>query len=74
MADKLDILDQRLDDVDTILVKQEANLAEHMKRTNLLEQQQAPLNKFMWATLGIISFITFFGVIVGVYSVLKGAL
>jgi archaellum component FlaC len=36
---KLDKLDERLDSVDKTLVKQEANLAEHMRRTELLEKQ-----------------------------------
>ena len=40
---KLDKLDDRLDSVDRTLVKQEANLAEHMRRTELLESQHERL-------------------------------
>lgn len=36
---KLDSLDSRLDSVDKTLVKQEANLGEHMRRTDLAEKQ-----------------------------------
>lgn len=34
---KLDKLDERLDSVDKTLIKQEANLAEHIRRTELAE-------------------------------------
>lgn len=37
MDDKLDRLDGRLDSMDTTLVKQQAILDEHVRRTNLLE-------------------------------------
>ena len=59
LSDKLDILDDRLDDVERVLILQEANLKEHMKRTALLEQQVSPLNKFMYSAYGIIAFILF---------------
>lgn len=36
---KLDLLDSRLDSVDKTLVKQEANLGEHMRRTELNEKR-----------------------------------
>lgn len=36
---QLDSLDSRLDSVDKTLVKQEANLGEHMRRTELAETQ-----------------------------------
>ena len=57
LADKLDIIDQRLDDVEKVLLLQEANLSEHMKRTALLEQELRPLNKFMYGAMAIISFL-----------------
>lgn len=59
LSDKLDVLDDRMDDIEKVLILQEANLAEHMKRTALLEKQVTPLNKFMYAALGVISFLTF---------------
>ena len=57
LSDKLDIIDQRLDDVEKVLVLQEANLSEHMKRTALLENELRPLNKFMYGAMAIISFV-----------------
>ena len=38
-VDQLDKLDDRLDNVDKTLVRQEENLREHMRRTELLEDQ-----------------------------------
>jgi hypothetical protein len=38
---KVDGLDSRLDSVEKVQVKQEANLGEHMRRTVLLEEAQA---------------------------------
>lgn len=43
VLNKLDKLDDRLDSVDRTLVKQEANLAEHMRRTEILESQHEKL-------------------------------
>lgn len=69
LSDKLDMLDERLDALERILIVQESNLAEHMKRTSILELQIHPLNKFMYAAYGIIGFIT---IIVAVYAAVRG--
>lgn len=42
---KLDSLDGRLDSMDKTLVKQEANLGEHMRRTELAEESISELRK-----------------------------
>lgn len=71
LSDKLDILDERLDSIDKVLIIQESNLKEHMKRTALLEEQISPLNKFMYAAMGIMSFVSFIGIVVAIYVGLK---
>ena len=71
LSDKLDILDQRLDEMDILLTKQEVNLSEHMKRTKLLEDIVTPLNKFMWGAMGIVGFVTFMGIIAGIFMAVK---
>lgn len=38
LLNKIDKLDERLDDIEKILVVQEANLKEHMKRSDNLEK------------------------------------
>lgn len=71
LSDKLDILDERLDSMENILVLQKANLEEHMKRTALLENEVGPLNKFMYASYGIISFVGFMGIVVAIYAAVR---
>ena len=44
---QLDKLDDKLDSVDKTLVKQEENLREHMRRTEILESQHADLSSHM---------------------------
>lgn len=43
VVEQLDKLDDKLDAVDKTLVKQEENLREHMRRTELLEKQHEML-------------------------------
>ena len=42
---KVDKLDERLDSAEKIAIKQEHNLEEHMKRSDLLEQSQNALQE-----------------------------
>jgi hypothetical protein len=71
ITDKLDVLDERLDDMEKVLILQEQNLKQHMARTELLEQQVAPLNKFMYSAYGIIAFILFCASVAGIIQFLK---
>jgi len=43
--DKLDKMDQRLDNVDQTLVKNTVLLDEHIRRTNILEEDFKPIKK-----------------------------
>lgn len=45
VMDKLDIIDSRVDNIDITLAKQEVNLREHMRRTELLEKQHEVFNE-----------------------------
>lgn len=45
--DKLDKLDERLDNMDKSLLRQTITLEEHVKRTNLLEEEIRPMKKHM---------------------------
>ena len=68
LSDKLDCLDERLDSVERVLELQEQNLQLHMKRSEMLEDQIKPLNKFMYACYGALAVITF---LAGLYEYLK---
>lgn len=63
---KVEKLDDRLDSVDKTLVKQEANLAEHMRRTEILEQQHMhieselePVKNHVNQVKGVIKLLSF---------------
>lgn len=51
VLEKLDKLDDRLDSVDKTLVRQEAQLAEHIRRTELLEHAHARLEQEIYEDL-----------------------
>lgn len=51
VIDQLDQLDTRLDSVDKTLVRQEANLKEHMRRTELLEKHYEKLHDEIYTEL-----------------------
>ena len=71
---KVDKLDDRLDTSEKVQVKQEANLAEHMRRTALLEEGLKPVQKHVTRVegglklLGLISVVV--EIIVGVAKLL----
>jgi len=44
---KLDKIDDRLNGIDKTLVKQEENLKDHMRRSDLLEQSQGELKEYV---------------------------
>lgn len=60
LEQKLDKLDQHLDNVDKTLIVQEANLRDHMRRSDLLEKKMVPIenhvNRITWAVRGILWF------------------
>ena len=70
---KMDKLDDRLDSSEKIAVKQEANLDEHMRRSDLLEKRQdklrgdiSPLLKVHTIVWGVCKSIAGFGVLISV--------
>jgi len=71
LLDKLDMLDERLDSVNDTLIKQEHNLKEHMRRTELLEEQVGPLNRLKDGAYGVASVLGLIGILVGIYEVFK---
>lgn len=69
---KLDRLDERLDGITQVLVKQEEQLAYHIKRTNLLEEKLEPIEKHVALMNAlakiIIALIGVGGVIAGIFK------
>ncbi len=64
-------IDQRLDDVEIILAKQEENLKMHMKRSDTLEGMVDMLKKDVWLVRGAGALITILGILASIYSALK---
>lgn len=72
---KIDKMDERLNNIDTSLVRQTVSLEEHVKRTNLLEDEIKPIKKhiyFVNAVFRIIGLLsTISGIIVAAYEIWK---
>lgn len=72
---KLDKLDDRLDCVDKTLIKQESNLDEHMRRTDLLEKKVDPIEAHVHQIKGMLKFLGFLSSLIAVaatiYEVLR---
>lgn len=65
---KVDKLDDRLDSVDKTLILQEANLKEHMKRSDLLEKKLEPVERHVNAVNTVFKLI---GVVASLATIAK---
>jgi len=66
-------LDKILNDVGEIKVVQAAQhvtLQEHIRRTELLEEDIKPIKRHVWMTEGIVKFIGLMGVFAGIVEVI----
>lgn len=63
---KIENVDSRLNEMDKTLVKQELNLAEHMRRTDLLENKLEPVEKHVERMQGALKLVVIIGTIVGI--------
>lgn len=73
ILDKLDKIDDRLNDIDKTLVKNTASLEEHMRRTDLLEKAQSdlqiqikPLMNVHTTVITIAKIVGFIGIVAGI--------
>ena len=81
MADrdlKLDRIESKIDDisdhlasVDVTLKGQHITLKEHMRRTELLEKDLAPIKKHVYMIQGAIAFITILATAIGIWQAFK---
>lgn len=69
---KVDKLDDRLDSSEKVQIKHEANLAEHMRRSEMLERSQKdlesvvkPVLKAYTITFGLVKLIVAVGTVIG---------
>ncbi len=68
---KLDRLDERLDSVDKTLVKQESSLAEHIRRTELLEEDLKPVKRHIAHVEGAFKLVGALSLVAGLLSLFK---
>lgn len=68
VIDKLDKLDSRIDNIDITLVRQEAQLAEHIRRTNILEQKLEPVERHVDRVNTVIKIFTYAGAILSFFA------
>lgn len=65
---KVDKLDERLDSAEKVAIKQEINLAEHMKRSDLLEKKLEPVENHVKYMNGALKGLAIVSLIVGVVA------
>lgn len=61
LSDKLDILDERLDNVEKLMFLQENNLQYHIKRTDIAEQSLSVFKQDLEQSKLLMANIKFFG-------------
>lgn len=71
ILDKLDEMDKRIDNIDITLAKQHVSLEEHIKRTNLLEEQLKPVNKHVDMVNGALKLLGFIAVLLAAFESIK---
>lgn len=71
-TNKLDIqhqeLDKRLDNIEKVMIAQEINLKEHMRRTDILEESIKPIQKHVTMVEGVFKFLGLLSLLIGIVS------
>lgn len=65
-------MDSRLDDLAETSARHDENLKEHMKRSESNEQAVEMLKRHVHMVNGIIAFVGFVGVVVGIWATFRG--
>jgi hypothetical protein len=66
--DKLDKLDSRLDDIDKTLIRQEGHLKDHIRRTELLEEEVHPIKAHVHQLRGATKLVVIVSSLVGLVA------
>lgn len=65
VLEKLDKMDDRLNSVDKTLAEQHVSLKDHIRRTEILEEQVKPIEDNMTMAKGVLKFIGFGATAIG---------
>lgn len=71
IEEKLDKVVEHIGSIDITLATQHVSLAEHIKRTAMLEEQIIPINKHVNMVKGAIALLTILATIAGIVSLFK---
>jgi hypothetical protein len=63
---KVDKIMEKVSDIDVTLVTQGIILKEHIRRTQLLEEKVAPLEKHAVMTHGVLKFVGLIAILIGI--------
>lgn len=66
LEDKIDSISEKITNIDVTLAKQSVVLEEHIRRTNLLEEKLAPVEKHVHMVNGALKAIGFIAIALGV--------
>ena len=68
---KLDKINEQLSSINTTLAAQHVTLVEHVRRTELLENKVAPIERHVNYVEGAFKFIALIGIVIGIWESLK---
>ena len=68
IENKIDKLDQRLDNIDLTLARQNVSLEDHIKRTNMLEEEIKPIKALTYQIIGVGKFIGLLSLLCGIIA------
>ena len=68
---KVDIIRDDIAGINTTLAKQEVNLDKHMKRSDALEAQVAPLKEHLIQLKGVMNFVKLIALLAGIIECIR---
>jgi hypothetical protein len=68
--EKLDRILEKISSIDVTLIKQHASLAEHIRRTEILEEKIKPIEVHMTELKGIVKLLKLIGIFATIVEVL----
>jgi hypothetical protein len=72
IEEKIDALNEHLSSIDVTLAKQEVSLAEHIRRSNALEEKLKPVERHVYMVHGSLKFLGLLSLSLGIMlSILK---
>lgn len=71
IADKLDKIDDRLNSIDKTLAAQHVSIEEHIRRTNLLENDLKPVKRHVTMVEGVLKFLGALAMVAGLIEVIS---